>query len=286
MNAAHGACLVAGCGDVGSRAAALLAARGDKVYGLRRSDVPLPAGVLPLRADLTDAASLAALPDDIDRVIFLPTPGHRDEAAYRRLFLQGLRNLLAALDARTAVRRVLFASSSAVYGEHHGDWVDEDTPCHPLAFNGAILLEAERWLALRPGGVSLRFSGLYGPGRMHLVEQVARGEARIPAGVRQWTNRIHVEDAAAACVHVLNLPEAQGCYVLSDDAPCGVDEIHSFLAQRLGVPVPPVGAGATARQVGNKRLRNARLRASGFEFTYPDFRAGYAALLPFSLQRS
>jgi len=286
VNAARGACLVAGCGDVGSRAAALIAARGDKVYGLRRSAAALPAGVLPLQADLTDPASLQALPDDIDQVLFLPTPGRRDEAAYRGLFLHGLRNLLAALDARRPVRRVLFASSSAVYGEHHGEWVDEDSPCRPLAFNGAILLEAEHWLMQRPGGVNLRLSGLYGPGRTHLVGQVARGEARIPPGVRQWTNRIHVEDAAAACAHLLGLAHAEACYVLSDDAPCGVDEIHAFLAQRLGVPPPPVGDAATARQVGNKRLRNARLRASGFAFAYPDFRAGYAALLPLSLQRS
>jgi nucleoside-diphosphate-sugar epimerase len=285
VTVARGACLVAGCGDVGSRAAALMVARGDKVYGLRRSALSLPAGVLPLQADLTDPASLGALPDDVDRVIFLPTPGQRDEAAYRGLFLHGLRNLLTALDARRPVRRVLFASSSAVYGEHHGKWVDEVSLCQPLAFNGSILLETERWLAQRPGSVSLRLSGLYGPGRTHLLGQVARGEARTPAGARQWTNRIHVEDAAAACVHVLGLADVEPCYVVSDDEPCGVDEIHLFMAQRLGVPAPAVGSGG-ARLVGNKRLRNARLRASGFVFSYPDFRAGYGALLPLSLQRS
>lgn len=277
---AAGACLVAGCGDVGQRLAARLRAAGRRVYGLRRSAAPLPAGVQALQADLTDADSLRVLPDDIADVVFLPAPGQRDEGAYRGLFLDGLRQLLQALRARAPLRRILFASSSAVYGEHGGDWVDEDTPCAPLAFNGAVLRQAEEWLAAQPEqGIAVRLSGLYGPGRTRLVDQVAAGTARVPPGPRHWTNRIHVDDAAAALQHLLDLPRPAACYVASDDAPAGLDEVYAFLAQRLGLPVPPTGAAPHLRAVGNKRLRNARLRDSGFAFAFPDFRAGYAALL-------
>lgn len=280
MNA-HGACLIAGCGDVGSRLGALLVARGEVVYGLRRSDAPLPSGMRPVRGDLTDPASLRDLPSDITRLVFLPAPGARDEAAYRGLFLHGLRNLLEVLRTHRPLQRVLFASSTAVYGEHGGDWVDEETLCAPLAFNGAVLLEAERWLATQPEcSVVLRLSGLYGPGRTRLIELVASGVARTPPGARQWTHRVHVDDAAAACAHLLHLPQPASCYVVSDDAPAGLDEVYAFLSQRIGLPPPPVGVAPHERAVGNKRLSNARLKASGFAFRYADFRAGYAELLP------
>lgn len=279
MNA-RGACLIAGCGDVGSRLGALLVARGETVYGLRRTAAQLPAGVTAVRADLTDPSTLRDLPAGITRLVYLPTPGAREENVYRDVYLHGLHNLLGALRDRCSLQRVLFASSSAVYGEHGGDWVDEDTPSVPLAFNGAVLLEAERWLADQPENtVALRLSGLYGPGRTRLIELVASGVARTPPGARQWTHRVHVEDAAAACAHVLDLPHPAGCYIVSDDAPAGMDEVYAFLAQRLGVPLPPVGEAAQERAVGNKRLSNARLKGSGFVFRYPDFRAGYAELV-------
>jgi nucleoside-diphosphate-sugar epimerase len=176
---------------------------------------------------------------------------------------------------------VLFASSSAVYGEHDGAWVDEDTRCAPLSFNGSVLLEAEKWLgAQAETSVVLRLSGLYGPGRTRLIELVAGGAARTPTGVRQWTHRVHVDDAAAACLHLLELPQPAGRYLVTDDAPAGLDEVYAFIAQRLGLPPPPAGEAPSERAVGNKRLSNARLRRSGFEFRYPDFRCGYAELLP------
>ena len=170
-----GACLVAGCGDVGGRLAAVLAERGETVYGLRRSGGPLPAGVRPLRVDLT-APSLPALPREITRLVYLPAPIARDEATYRALFVGGFVELVAALPR---LERVLFVSSSAVYGDHGGDWVDENTPCVPLAFNGCVLLEAEAAVAaLDVPATVVRFSGLYGPGRLHLIERVASGRAR------------------------------------------------------------------------------------------------------------
>ncbi|MCQ4165236.1 NAD-dependent epimerase/dehydratase family protein [Tahibacter harae] len=276
-----GAVLLAGCGDAGCRAGLLLAAAGRRVYGLRRSEAALPAPLLPLRADLTDAASLRNLPDDIRDVIFLPAPGRRDEAAYRGLFLDGLANLLDALQRRGAgLRRLLFVSSSAVYGEHGGAWVDEDSECRPLAFNGRLLLEAERRLA--GAGVSAvvaRCSGIYGPGRTRLIDQVVNGQARRPAGAPEFSNRIHVDDVAGALAHLVGLAEVQSCYVLSDDEPVPLDQVQSWLARQLRLPPLPPGAASGERAVGSKRLCNRRLRASGYELRHADFRSGYAPLL-------
>lgn len=135
--------LIAGCGDVGMRAAALLRARGEAVLCLRRNTAALPPGQPVLAADLTDAASLRALPRGIRRLLFVAAPDARDAATYRRIYVHGLAHLLDALDPDRLQRAVL-VSSSAVYGEHGGGRVDEDTPPAPLAFNGRVLLEAER----------------------------------------------------------------------------------------------------------------------------------------------
>lgn len=270
--------LLAGCGDVGLRVAARLLARGDEVWALRRNPPreSLP-GLRWLGADLTAPHAPGNLPAGLARVVYLPAPDARDEVAYRALFVHGLRHLLEALDAR-ALKQVLLVSSSAVYGEHDGDWVDEDTPPAPAGFNGAVLLEAERWLAAQamPSTV-LRLAGLYGPGRMQLVERVRSGMQRVPREVPHWANRIHVDDAASAIVHLLSLPERLPLCVGADDTPLPLDGLCDFLAQRLDVPPPR--AGAAPAGVGSKRLRNARLRASGWAPAWPDARDGYAALL-------
>lgn len=278
------AVLLAGCGDVGLRAGLELAATGRRVYGLRRSADALPAPLTALRADLTDPASLRELPDDITDVVFLPAPGQRDEAAYRGLFIDGFAHLLDALHARTALRRLIFVSSSAVYGEHGGAWVDEDTPCAPQAFNGRLLLEAEQRLAAmnRAGSVRAvvaRCSGIYGPGRQRLLNQVVDGSARRPAGAPEFSNRIHVDDAAGALVHLLGVERPQGCYLLSDDYPAPLAEVQEWMAGQLALPLPPCEPASGPRAVGNKRLSNRRLRAAGYALRYPDYRAGYAPLL-------
>jgi nucleoside-diphosphate-sugar epimerase len=270
--------LLAGCGDLGERVAQRLRAHGDEVWALRRQP---PAhgghGIHWLRGDLTDPASLRELPAGITRLVYLPAPATRDKAAYRAIFVDGLRYLLDALDRRK-LGRVLFVSSSAVYGEHDGDWVDEATPTDPPGFNGAVLLEAEQWLAEQslPSTV-LRLAGLYGPGRLQLIERLRAGQLRVPRETPHWANRIHVDDAAAAVAHLLQLKSPQPLYLGVDDTPMPLDELYDFLAALIDAPLPAEGAAPTG--VGSKRLRNAQLRASGWAPQWPDAREGYAALL-------
>lgn len=270
--------LLAGCGDLGLRVAQQLRGRGDEVWALRRHP-PVAGGpdIRWLQADLTRPDSLAALPRAFTQLVYLPTPDHRDAAAYRATFVDGVRHLLAALDDGR-LQRVLLVSSSAVYGAHDGDWVDEDTPPAPPGFNGATLLEAERWLAAQPVcSVVLRLAGLYGPGRTQLFERLRAGTVQVPRAAPHWANRIHVDDAAAAIAHLLALPDPQACYLGVDDTPLPLDVLHDHLARLLGVPPP--AAGAPPPGIGSKRLSNARLRASGFAPRWPDARLGYAALL-------
>lgn len=270
--------LIAGCGDLGMRAARQLLARGDDVWGLRRSP---PAGdgegIRWLAGDVTRPGSLAPLPRGITQLIVSLTPGARDEVAYRQVFVDGLRHLVEALRG-SALSRVLFVSSSAVYGEHGDAWVDEDTPPDPPGFNGRVLLEAEQWLASQSlPSVSLRLAGIYGPGRLQLVDRIRSGQARAPRRVAHWSNRIHADDAAAALVHLLALPEVAPCYVGVDDTPLPMHVLYDALADMLGV-APPI-EGPPPIGIGSKRLSNARLRATGFTPAWPDAREGYRALV-------
>lgn len=270
--------LLAGCGDLGLRVARQLLARGDRVWALRRTP---PAGetqgIQWLRGDLCQPESLRNLPAGITRLVYLPTPDRRDEAAYRATFVDGLRHLLQALEAQ-ALRRVLFVSSTAVYGAHGDDRVDENTAPAPPGFNGQVLLEAERWLAAQPvPSVALRLAGLYGPGRLQLIERLRAGLVNVPRDHRHWANRMHVDDAAAAIVHLLDLPDPQSLYIGTDDTPLPLDVLYDDLAKRIGAPLP--GAGPAPGGVGSKRLDNTRLRHSGFSLRWPDAREGYAALL-------
>jgi nucleoside-diphosphate-sugar epimerase len=101
--------------------------------------------------------------------------------------------------------------------------------------------------------------------------------ATVPRDAPHWANRIHVDDAAAAVVHLLDLADAQSLYIGADDTPLPLDVLYDDLAKRIGAPLP--AAGAAPAGVGSKRLRNTRLRQSGFRPRWPDAREGYAALL-------
>jgi len=269
--------LIAGCGDVGMRVAHRLLARGDQVWALRRRASNDMGGIRWLQGDLTRPETLRDLPDRIEQLVYLPAPGARDAQVYRALFVDGLRHLLDALDG-VALRRVLLVSSTAVYGEHGETWVDEETPADPPGFNGEVLLEAERWLAAQPvTSVVLRLAGLYGPDRLQLIERLRAGGVRVPRQQVHWANRIHVDDAAAAIVHLLAIENPQPLYLGVDHTPLPLDVLYDHLASLLGAALPDDGPAPAG--VGSKRLSNARLRASGFVPQWPDARQGYAALL-------
>ena len=265
--------LVAGCGFVGTALASRLASRGVEVLGGRRHPDGLPAGVTPWVLDLAEPK----VPDGVTHVAFCAAPDEGSEAAYRGVYVDGLRRLLDAIDRRGATLvRLVFTSSTSVFAGP-GD-VDESSEVVREG-HGAILREAEQLVQARPGGVVVRLAGIYGPGRERMIRMVATGEARCahppPIG-----NRIHRDDAAAAVEHLLALPGPDDLYVGVDDAPVELCEVYRWLAEQLGVAPPPEASEPDPRGRGSfKRCHNARLRGSGFELTYPTYREGYGAML-------
>ncbi len=197
--------VIAGAGDVGGRLALRRVLLGDDVIAVRRRDVAMSPGVRGVRADLASGEGLSRLPRRVEALVFCAAPDRRDEAAYRALYVDGLRRLLDACDAP----RVLFVSSTAVYREDAGEWVDEATPPLPQAFNGQALLAAEQVLSAHAGGIALRLSGLYGPGREMMLRKSRAGEPGRP----HWTNRIHVEDAASALSCLLDIAAPESLYL-------------------------------------------------------------------------
>lgn len=274
--------LIAGCGDLGTSLGSQLAGEGHTVYGLRRRPQPLPTPLNTLQADLSYPASLARLPQDVDTAYYLATPSSFDDAAYQAAYVDGLRNLLQALARQPQpIRRLVFVSSTTVYGQLEGEWVDESSPTEPNGFSGRRMLEAEH-LALASGfdAVVVRFGGIYGPGRERMLRKVRAGEP-CPAEPPLYTNRIHRDDCVAALAHLGQPAVAAGVYVAVDDAPCSQCELMDWLAARMQLPPPDRAANQPAGGLrgSNKRCRNDKLKASGFRFRYPTYRQGYAALL-------
>lgn len=276
--------LIAGCGYVGSHLAGLLVAGGHRVWGLSRRPAALPAGVTPLAADLTVPATLGALPPHLDAVVYAAAAGGFDDTSYRAAYVDGPRNLLAALVAQgQQPRRVVFTSSTGVYAQDDGAWVDEASATEPDGFSGRRVIEGERVWQAGPLPVTVvRLGGIYGPGRASLIAQVRAGQATVPGGGPRYSNRIHRDDAARAVAHVLQLTQPESVYLGVDDEPADLADIIAWLATQLGVAVPAAapsaGAGPLAGR-GNKRCRNQRLRSSGFVPTYPTFREGFADLI-------
>jgi len=270
-----GRLLIAGCGDLGARLHARLGGEWS-VTGLRRNVERLPGGMDGIPADLLDPRTLDALPRDWDAVIYTATPGAFDADAYRATYCTGLAHLLD----RVRTSRLLFVSSTAVYGQDRGEWVDEDSITEPTRFNGRVLLDGER-IAREAGGVVVRFSGIYGPGRDALVRKLRAGGVECRRMPPQWTNRIHADDAAAALAHLLTLDADRRVWLASDERPAPKFEVLAWLAQRLGVAGPEAVDGEECEDSAGqgKRVSSARLRATGLRLQYPDFEHGYEALL-------
>lgn len=275
--------LIAGCGDVGSRLAVRMLGHDWTVHGLRRQVAALPSGVLAVAGDLHQSACPPAWPQgSLDYLVYAAAASTHDEAGYRTAYVDGLKHVLAWLQQHgQRPRRLLFTSSSGVYGQQAGEWIDEDAPAEAQSYSARIMREAEQ--LARDSGIastSVRLTGLYGPGREWLLSQVREGY-RVSEEPPLFANRIHVDDAAGL-LETLLLADAKGeiladCYLGVDDAPAPMHEVVGWLRQQLGVT--HWSDEQRVRRAGSKRCSNARARALGWAPQYPSYRDGYAAIL-------
>lgn len=291
--------LIIGLGDIGSTVASTLVANGHCVYGLRRNPIPIE-GVNMLYADVADASQvgncLQKIEKRIDLVLYCVAAKAFDEKTYTQSYPQGLKICLdALLAAKHAPLHVLYVSSTSVYHQADHDWVDESSPTLPTSFSGKILLEAENILYNHKlNGTSVRFSGIYGPGRNRLIEQVMAG-ATAPIDPPLYTNRIHRADCIGVILflfkhlshtknkistHNEKLPTDSGyvshlptVLLATDCEPVSLFDVYTFLALKLNAPPPKIGPAQNRRS--SKRCSNKRLIDLGYPFKYPTYQAGY-----------
>ncbi|UQS90588.1 SDR family oxidoreductase [Pseudomonas chlororaphis subsp. piscium] len=275
--------LIAGCGDVGSRLAKQLLAENWQVYGLRRRVAQLPEGVIGVAGDLFSEQCPVAWPTTpLDYLVYSAAATEHDEAGYRAAYVEGLTHVLGWLKQNgQSPKRLLFVSSSSVYGQKDGEWIDETSPAQADGYSGRLMLEAEQ-VALQSGTPAslVRLTGIYGPGREWLLNQVRQGY-RVAIDPPLYGNRIHADDAAGLLAFLLQADRRgvalEDCYIGVDDAPAPLAEVVDWLREYLGVT--EWAENSSVRRSGSKRCSNARAKALGWEPRYPSFREGYAEII-------
>jgi nucleoside-diphosphate-sugar epimerase len=269
--------VIVGCGDIGGRLGRLLQADGHRVTGVRRRPDD-SAGFPVVAADAARPSSLVSLPEACDLVCYMASPRFGDADSYRAVFEHGVANVLARYPAAPWV----FVSSTGVYAQQGGQWVDEDSAAEPADATRSVLRRAEQMvLSHRPGNVVVRLSGIYGPGRERLLE-LARAGTPARREPPSYTNRIHQDDCAGVLRFLIDKrlggEPLDALYLASDDDPAPAWDVMTWLASRLGLPEPPAEE-APADAPRNKRCSNRRLRGLGYTFLYPTYREGYGALI-------
>lgn len=280
--------LVVGCGYLGRRVADRWLAQGQTVYGATRSPEHAEGlrrqGVRSIVADVTRPESLRGLPE-AETVLFAVAYDPQSGLSRQEVQVDGLRNVLDALP--DSVRRVIFISSTGVYSQTGGDWVDEDSSCQPTREAGRVLLAAESVLRshrLGSQGVVLRLAGLYGPGRITRLADLLAGRP-IVAPSEGHLNLIHVDDAVTAVLAADAYPCAPTMFLVSDGHPVLRAEFYAYLASLLGREPPTFVAPApesrhALRSSADKRIRNHRLlNELRIQLAYPSYREGLAAVV-------
>ena len=284
--------LIIGCGDIGRRIARLALAEKAAVTGVVRSAESAAEleklGIRPIVASLDDPATLKELPTKGAVVYYLAPPpggGTTDPRA---------RNFCAAIQSGEEPRKVIYMSTSGVYGDSGGELVAEETPPNPQTMRGKRRLDAEN--VFREWGkahgvavVILRVTGIYGPGRLP-VSQLESGQPVLDERLAPLTNRIHADDLARVCLAAAVRGEDGDVFNVSDGHPTTMTHYFNAVADLLGYPRPRQVSLEEARQVmsplmlsyisESRRLDNSKmLRNLGIELLYPDLEAGLKACL-------
>lgn len=284
--------LIVGCGDIGRRVGRLLMGSGRRVNGVvagEESAAKLKEmGIRPLIANLNDPGELHDLPTAGALVFyFAPPPGGG-------ITDPKVRNFCAATTGARVPQRLIYISTSGVYGDRGGAMVTEETPANPQTSRAKRRYDAEQTL-LRWGGeqgvtvIILRVTGIYGPGRIP-ISRLLDGHPLLRLEESAPTNRIHADDLAQVCVAAAEKGEAGEIFNVSDGHPSTMTEYFLAVAELAGLPRPPLVSMEEARRVmtplmlsylgESRRMDNSRmLERLGVKLRYPTLAEGLPASL-------
>jgi nucleoside-diphosphate-sugar epimerase len=270
--------LVVGAGYVGAACAEHFLAANENVLCRtlsERSALELrKKGLLAVSGDCSLEESWRDFRFRPDVVLYCPATGGGDAGAYRQTYVRGMEMTLRHVPKEA---RLFYTSSTSVYAQDDGSWVDESSSLAPTAETSKVLLEAEQ-LAIGAGGVALRLSAIYGPGRLALRDRLLNGSAQLPANGERVLNQIHRDDVVAAVEFLLGQPDIRGeVFNVTDSYPATYRELYAWLCEKYRLPMPEQATGDTLKKRGftNKRVGNKKLRVAGWQPKYPSFREGY-----------
>ncbi len=276
--------LIVGCGYLGQTVAARAQANGDQVIALTRSSLRAreftARGWQPVVGEICEPATLAGLPA-VDAALLAVGYDRQSDYSQEKVYVDGIRNVLQTLSGRCP--HAVYISSSSVYGQHAGEWVDETSVCEPVQPGGQYCLQSERYLLQEWSGQGqtanvLRLSGIYGPGRLLSRIESLQQQQALTGSAESWLNLIHVEDAAAAVQASLSGTFPGKTWVVSDHEPVRRGDYYRFLAAAVGAPPPVFDESQPSRRGAgglNKRCRSDLVQHD-LELTwqYPTFREG------------
>jgi nucleoside-diphosphate-sugar epimerase len=280
--------LIVGCGYVGLPLGAKLIRNGHEVHGMHRSaarsELLRATGMHSIVADVTQPESLCDKVGGFDWVINAVSSSKGGLEEYRAIYLEGNRNLLAAL-AKAPPAKYVFTSSTSVYGQTDGSVVTENSPAEAASPTSRVLIETETLLRAACAQTAFpaliaRVAGIYGPGRGFLFQQYLKGEAKIAGRGERYLNMVHLDDVVGSVIAILERGNPGAVYNVVDDEPVPQLEFFRWIAASLNRPLPPFVSDAepAQRKRGNtnKRVSNTKLRRElGYEFIHPTFRQGY-----------
>ncbi|KFZ28289.1 hypothetical protein IDAT_09800 [Pseudidiomarina atlantica] len=263
-----------GYGDIATRTStALILSSYTKMRGLCRYPElkDNPAHVELIAGDAANAADIErVVTAETEVIIMTLTPNRQSDDSYHNGYVVPARILQNHLQTNGWQPRIIFVSSTGVYGQRDGSWIDESTPAEPSDGAGKSLLQAEQIIAsASPHTTILRCSGIYGPERTRLAELLISGEGVITPA---WTNRIHADDVAGFIAYLVQNPErSQPIFLVSDDEPLLQEDAYGRLAKRLGIDLRTIARSEEIGRRGSKRVSNRLLHASGYQLTHPTY---------------
>jgi nucleoside-diphosphate-sugar epimerase len=284
--------LIAGCGYLGLNLAANLIDHNAQVWAVRRSwkSTDLPEALqLPafhrLEHDLLKEGNLSDLPR-AEALVFCQAPS-RDSDSYRAVYYEATQRLVWALEKKKP-KKIIFISSTSVYGSGEGYWVDERTQPSLNGYKNAEAGENARWLlaaedfVLSCGipAVIFRLGGIYGPGR-HRLRAIRDGIIK-PVFSDVYVNRVHIEDVVSGIRLLIEEGKRGEIYLGVDDYPSTQKEYYTWVCDKLGMKHAGASDGQAAgghSHGSNKRCSNAKMKELGWRPRYPSFREGYRSLI-------
>jgi nucleoside-diphosphate-sugar epimerase len=296
MSSLHGKRLVIfGCGYIGSAVAEVASMAGAQVEALtrnhRKAETLRTAGLAKVVvSDLASSDWHGQLENGPDFVVNTVSSGGPEN--YHRSYVGGMQSILAWASASSApVGTLVYTSSTSVYPQGTGAVVDENAAAPGATPNGAIIRESESLLVNAPARACarwfiLRLAGIYGPGRHHLLDQLRSGAGTLPGEGSHRLNLAHRDDIVAVILACLQAPASVGreIFNVSDTAPALRSEVVAWLAEKLGRPVPSFDGSPAVRRSGvsmpDRIISHGKIqRLLGWRPRYPDYRAGYGAIL-------